>query len=68
MFILETWWLSKIEGPALYLMIFLVNIFTEINHRKKSMNSLKTCFYLFSRNFHYQVRPYVTPTPQIITN
>ena len=31
--------MSKIEG-----MLFLINIFTEINHRKKS--STKTCFYL----------------------
>ena len=36
--------LPTTEGTALYLMLFLVNIFTEINHRKKA--STKTCFYL----------------------
>ena len=52
--------LSEIEGTALHQMVFLVNIFKEINRRKKA--STKTCFYLCSRNFYYLARHHVTPT------
>ena len=56
----ETCRLSEIEGTALHQMVFLVNIFKEINRRKKA--STKTCFYLCSRNFYYLARHHVTPT------